>query len=787
LALTKTAKLQFSNMKLKPKSLFLLAFFHFACSAFAQYSCNFESGLPDGALFFPAAHFDITNSYAPEGNYSLSHIFDSPESATSFFSAQLPKINPETDQIIWRFRIRYAYSPSKSNNWSFFLLSDNYNGNLDSGNGIAIGVDLNTSDDLVKIWQVKDGKASIIASSKFNWQKEIGTDIAPLLQVVYAPSGKWQIFISATANLSDLKEIGEGSATYSSSAYCWGLRYQYTKNQDRKLWLDDVSINWQQINTIQQLRAKPYAVIFSELMPDPEPSTGLPAYEYVELYNRSSDTISLKKWTLSIGNHSFEFPDCQIKPQSTIIISTKEGADNLSAYGNTLNLFTSKTTLSNSGTTLILRDASGQTIDAAQYVENNLAGSDGGRSLIRQDIQQPCFSLWKLSQNQQGGSPGIIENDTINNFSTIKLLNAFLKDDKTVMLSFNQSLDSLTASDKTNYKIGNGFIINAIKVLPPFFNKVEIALNSSLVPNEIANLEIQKSLCNCTGAVLPEPLKTKIAIPEKPQAGDLIINEFRFDPLPGYPEMIEILNTSNKVLDMGMMQLQTISTSGKTYTTVFPGPQLLFPEEIRAYFSGNDSINCTYDEAICQSWPDMPNFLSKQGVVELNDTSGVLFESIPYEQKWHFSLLTEKRGHSLERLSPQLPAYEESSWQTAADICGTPGKQNSQQLTDNEQKSEIILSEEIFGTSQGLSPTVNIKLNNLHSGGMVTMQIFNLRGGHERWITRNELAGNAFSADWDGRNDSQSALPKGIYIVHVQWITLKGESKTFKKVVVFIP
>ncbi len=786
LALTKTAKLQLLNMKFKPQTLFLLTFFHISISLFAQYRCNFESGLPNGSMFYPATHFARTNSYAPEGNFALSHIFDSSSSAVSFFSAQLPEFDLLTDQITWSFRIKYAYLPSKSNNWSFFLLSDCSNGNLDSGNGVAVGVDLNTGDDLLKIWQMKNGKATIIATSDYNWQNEIETDKAPLIQVRYSPSGKWQLSVSKTASPSNLESIGEGTSICSFTAVCWGLRYQYTKDQDRKLWLDDVSIDWKQISINHPVKAKPYSIIISELMPDPEPVIGLPPSEYIELYNRSSDTIPIKRWTLSVDNHAFELPEYQIKPKSTLLISSKTGASNLSSYGNTLDLFTSKTTLSNSGATLILKDASGQTIDAVQYSKTDLTGSDGGRSIIR-DTQQPCYSFWKLSQNQQGGSPGKIEKETNENIHEISILNSYLKNDKTIVLCFNQSLDSLVSVDKSNYKISNGFKINSIKVIPPFFNQIELSLNACLVSKEIVTLEILKSLCNCTKFTLSEPLKTKIALSEKPNPGDLIINEFRFEPLPGYPEMIELLNTSNKVLDLNVMLLKTISSSGKIYAASFPGPQLLFPREVKAYFSENDSISCSYDETTCQHWTEMPNFLSEQGTVELRDTSDVLFEYIPYKQKWQFALLSEKRGHTLERLSSQLPANESSSWQTAADICGTPGKSNSQQLIGNEHNPEINLSSETFGTSPGLRPTVEIKLINLNQGGMVTMQVFNLQGGHERWISRNELAGNSFIAEWDGKNDSQSVLPKGIYIVHVQWITLKGESKTFKKVVVFVP
>ncbi len=766
---------------------FCMIFFMFNTHSFAQYRCDFETEMPSEAFSFPSGCFESSSSNAISGKQSLSHVFDSQLNGLSYFTAMFPEINLLQNEVTWQFRLKHVYAPSSSNNWAFILTSDKSADQFSKAKGLAIGVNANNSTDKLQVYTFENGKFSTAFETSYNWETQIGISAAPLLQVVRKANGDCTVSISVDGLTENLQVIGNGNVAIPSACYYWGLAYTFTKEQDRKIWLDDIVINWNTDNPPTSTINR-YDVVFSELMPDPEPVVSLPVYEYAELHNRSANEIDLTNWKITINKNSYPLPACKLKPYSNLLFSTTEGANALSIYGQAIGLFRSKTTLSNEGATLALYNAQGQIIDAVSYSANDLKNSEGGRSLLSRKVLYPCLTsnYWYLCTNEQGGNPGLCDDHPSASPLALSPFKTFVEGKKTLHLSYNQSIDSSKAVNISNYTILNElYSIASISVKPPFFQEVIINLNEELEEGKTLELSTINPICNCDSSNEASLTQVKFALAQQAQKGDVILSEIRFEPLPGLPEFIEIQNISNKVIDVCNLQLHTQSTTSSKVTSVnFPTSQLLFPDEYIAFYTGNDSLSCAPNNHV-QPWLSMPNLVSDEGYIELCDTLGQVFENVHYSEDWQFSLLNEKRGHSLERISRTSDANKAESWQSSANPCGTPGLPNSQQLTNN-NSAQLSFSSETFGLKAGLEPSIEIQLLNLPIGGMLSIQLYDVSGKLVKNLVRNELAGNNYSINYNGSDDHNTLLNNGMYIVYARCVFPEGKIIERKKICTWI-
>ena len=107
-------------------------------------------------------------------------------------------------------------------------------------------------------------------------------------------------------------------------------------------------------------------IVINEIMADLSPApNSLPAYEYIELYNRSNYTAKLRGWTISDATSSVVIPDIVI-PSNTYYVLTSISA--ASAFnGIPVVGISSFPSLNDAGDVLILRDANGNIITLAFY------------------------------------------------------------------------------------------------------------------------------------------------------------------------------------------------------------------------------------------------------------------------------------------------------------------------------------------------------------------------------------------------------------------------------------
>lgn len=213
------------------------------------------------------------------GKYSLHHVYDNPVGSTDQISYPLPNLDITADTTIWRWKVRHGYNPSANNNWAVFVISDQAAQEMypsGKANGYAVGVNYSGSDDFIKLWKVNDGSGSPLLDTDFNWEDRVGTDSSVAFKVVRFPDATWEIHIDTSTAFDDFVSLGMiKDSSYLLSQY-YGIYYKYSKAQDQKLWVDDISVEGAFIvdtippfiDTVIVLSDRKGMVVFSERVPD---------------------------------------------------------------------------------------------------------------------------------------------------------------------------------------------------------------------------------------------------------------------------------------------------------------------------------------------------------------------------------------------------------------------------------------------------------------------------------------------------------------------------------------
>ena len=172
----------------------------------------------------------------------------------------------------------------------------------------------------------------------------------------------------------------------------------------------------------------------------------------------------------------------------------------------------------------------------------------------------------------------------------------------------------------------------------------------------------------------------------------------------------------------------------------------------------------------------------------MNGNERVTIDSFNYNEDFHYTLLDDEEGVSLERNSFLGGSDDPENWHSASEAAGfaTPGYQNSQFLLLNTgQNDPFELANKIFspnndGNNDLLVITYELEL----PGYVASIKIFDAKGRIVKNLARNLLLGTKGFVKWDGTNGDSELASLGIYIILLELIHPSGDKRTFKKVCV---
>lgn len=229
-------------MRIRKHLIYLFAAITFSLPG--QSLFDFEGDSLSGWLQVPDGRWECSAVKAISGDGSLHHTWDNPASGVDLIARNM-EYPDLSDTLEVAFRVRHGYPPSSGNNWQLFLLALDHKGFEEgAGNNAAMifGVNYSGYDDHLKLWQLLDGNAIEILDTGLDYQEQIGTSRAPLFRITRFPAGKWEVAWHLHGNADSLRIIGKGVEIEQQTGKYMGFRYAYSSAQDRKLWLDDLSV-----------------------------------------------------------------------------------------------------------------------------------------------------------------------------------------------------------------------------------------------------------------------------------------------------------------------------------------------------------------------------------------------------------------------------------------------------------------------------------------------------------------------------------------------------------------
>lgn len=280
-------------------------------------------------------------------------------------------------------------------------------------------------------------------------------------------------------------------------------------------------------------------------------------------------------------------------------------------------------------------------------------------------------------------------------------------------------------------------------------------------------------------------------IPETILPGDLVWNEVMFENPEHSTEYVEIYNKSEKVLDVSGLIFTTRKTDGELNSgNKVPAQTLIGPQRYMVFCPAADSLTQYYKllsglHIVQTPWSVLNN--ESATLVLCNAAKDTVYDELTYNVKWHHVLVKEPKGVAFERINPELPTQNSTSWHSAASDVdyGTPGYKNSQyrELESVSNPDKFVWTEpEAFSPDNDGNDDVCFVRYALNSNGYVAnVLILNAAGVKICELANNILLQAEGFLSWDGKTDKGLNVNPGIYVLYFEMFNpVTGDKKSKK-------
>ncbi|WP_187262574.1 lamin tail domain-containing protein [Pontibacter beigongshangensis] len=536
-------------------------------------------------------------------------------------------------------------------------------------------------------------------------------------------------------------------------------------------------------------------LLITEIMARETPAVGLPAQEYIELHNPTNRVLTLQGIRYSDATTSTTLPNVQLQPGEYAVVVPNSQVTNFAAFGRVIGI-SNFPSLNNTGELLQLRQPNGRLIFAVSYSDTwykDNVKRNGGWSLEMIDVNNPCTGLdnWTASADPRGGTPAQPNSvATLNPDNTPpQLLSVTATAPNMLLLRFNERLDSVQAANRGRYSLSPAGVVSQAQVQGPLFTEVVLQLAAPLQELQRHTLSAT-GIVDCAGNLSHQPLQATFALPSAPAPGDVVINEVLFNPRTGGVDFVELVNRSNKYLNLQGWQLANVSNDSiASLRTITTTSYVLEPGQYVVLTSNPENIKMNYPagpEETFLRMTSLPAYPDAAGTVVVLQPDSRIADRFDYNQNMHFGLLDDLDGVSLERIRLQGPTTA-ANFHSAASAVGyaTPGYLNSQAQEQLAVASIFSVDPKIFTPDgDGLHDFTTLNYSTDQTGFMANITVFDERGREIRKLVRNELLATNGFFRWDGLREDGTKAAIGYYLLYIELFDLNGRKSVHKEKVV---
>jgi hypothetical protein len=535
-------------------------------------------------------------------------------------------------------------------------------------------------------------------------------------------------------------------------------------------------------------------VVINEFMADPSPPEGLPETDFVELYNPTDQYFDLTGWRIG-DNSSSSTPLAShvLSPGGYLIIcptSPTNFVPQFEGYGDTKGVGSFPNFNATSADQVVLYNSSGDVIDQVSYSKPPA----NGISYEQVNPELACSGEFNFrpSEASIGGTPGAANSVLLivpDNFGpNIQLVKALSAD--SVRIDFDETINGamvptaiITASPAIS--------ISDKKYLPGYPNSIFLKLAEVLTPNapyEVAVSEIS----DCSGNSIDQSTGTLI-LGLTPPSDAILLSEVLFNPRSGGADFVEIFNPSvtNNYELRGWQLARMVNGVIDSPKPIAAESQLIHPRDFLVFSTNPENVAIEYPQGSPEKYiklGSMPSYNDDEGVVVLLNDADEIVQRFDYKEEYHYTLLEDEEGVSLERIAYDKEVNDPNNWRSAASTVGfaTPGRPNSQSKEFAAKSGKISIDPKVFlpgnsGTGRDFT-TINYQLSS--GGQFANIMIYDQQGRPVKQLANGASLATEGFFRWDGTTDRGGMARMGYYLVIFELYSGTGKTQTLKETVV---